>query len=82
MSITSDEISPPAICFINNAALFKTLTRLEMSTPFSNLAAASVLKLCRKEVERILCGLNHALSKKIFLVLLLRNSDLSGVLRS
>ena len=62
----SDEISPPAISFIITAARFSTFTVLLMSTPFSKRAAASVRKPWRKEVLRILMGLNQALSKKIF----------------
>ena len=62
-------IWPPAISLMRVAALFKTLTVLLMSTPFSKRVAASVRRPCFKEVLRTDVGLNHALSKKIFFVL-------------
>ena len=67
-SVISDAISPPASSFISSAALFSTVTVLLISTPFSKRAAASVRKLWRKDVLRMVTGLNQALSKKIFLV--------------
>ena len=68
MSVISEAISPPAISFIITAALFSTFTVLLISTPFSKRVAASVRNPCRKDVVRILAGLNQALSKKIFFV--------------
>ena len=62
-------ISPPAISLMSMAALFKTCTVLLISTPFSKRVAASVRRPCRKDVLRIVVGLNQALSRKIFLVI-------------
>ena len=68
-SMMSDEILPPAISFTNKAARLITLITLEISTPFSNLAAASVLKPCLNDVLRMLMGSNHAHSIKMSFVL-------------
>ena len=61
-------ISPPATSFINSAARFNTFTALEMSTPFSNLVAASVLNPCFNDVFRMPDEAKQALSRNMFVV--------------
>ena len=62
----SEAIVPPAISLIRPVALFSTVIVAEISVPFSNREAASVLNPCRNEVLRVVTALKKALSKKIF----------------